>query len=136
MMTLKQYLLLPIILSFLFIAPLQAKDNSEALLELFQRIDVLTKDMRTLRGENEQLQHQIGKLKKAQKDGFLSVDDRIDALSKQIKTTPKAANTIAAKPLVKKPIVAPTATKPPIKKPTVVTTKKPEAKKENRDSKR
>ena len=126
MMTLKQYVLLPIILSVLFIPPLQAKDNSEALLELFQRIDVLSKDMRTLRGENEQLQHQIENLKKAQKNGFLGVDDRIDALSKQIKATPKTTNpVVAVKPAIPKPAVAPTAKTPPVTKPAIVATKKP-----------
>jgi len=129
MMTLKQYLLFPIILSFLFIAPLHARDNSEALLELFQRIDTLTKDMRTLRGENEQLQHQIEKLKKAQKDGFLSVDDRMDALAKQIKTTPKTGYSVPVKPPIKKSVTpAPTAKKPPAKKPVSPTKKTPATK--------
>ncbi|RTZ63809.1 MAG: tol-pal system protein YbgF [Aquificaceae bacterium] len=128
MMTLKQYFLLPIILSYLFITPLQARDNSDALLELFQRIDVLNRDLRTLRGENEQLQHQIDTLKKAQKDGFLNVDDRIDELSKQIRKAPKPTNnTIATKPPIKKPVPPPVAKKPPVKKPVVAATtpKKP-----------
>ena len=133
----KPHLLLPIILSFVCALPLQARDNSEALLELFQRIDVLNRDMRTLRGENEQLQHQIEKLKKAQKDGFLNVDDRIDALTKQIKTTANktpikrpAPNKSAVKtptnkpaptkPSVKKPILTKPPVKPSVKKPVPV----------------
>ncbi|HIO93550.1 MAG TPA: tol-pal system protein YbgF [Leucothrix mucor] len=112
MMTPKHYLLLPLLLIFCFILPLQAKDNSEALLELFQRIDVLSKDIRTLRGENEQLQHQVEKLKKAQKDGFLNIDDRMDVLSKQIKKPAIATKTTPVKPVVAN------IKKPEVKKPT------------------
>jgi tol-pal system protein YbgF len=76
---------LPLFLTgFLLISPLQAKDNSEALLELFQQITALGKEIHTLRGENEQLQHTIEKLKKVQKNGFLGIDERMDKLSKRI----------------------------------------------------
>ena len=78
-------LVLPILLYCFFILPAQAKDNSEVLLEVFQRIDSLSQEIRTLRGENERLQHTVEKLKKAQKNGFLGMDDRIDELSKHIK---------------------------------------------------
>jgi tol-pal system protein YbgF len=81
---LKHSLFCFLFLSLFVITPVQARDNSEALLELFQRINALGKEIRTLRGENEQLQHTIEKLKKAQKDGFLGVDERMDGLSKKI----------------------------------------------------
>lgn len=84
MITLKLFTL-PILIYCFFILPVQAKDNSEVLLEVFQRIDSLSKEIRTLRGENEQLQHTVENLKKAQKNGFLGMDDRIDELSKQLK---------------------------------------------------
>ncbi len=138
------HFLLLVILSFVCTLPLQAKDNSEALLELFQRIDALNRDMRTLRGENEQLQHQIEKLKKAQKDGFLNVDDRIDALTKQIQMANKtpikqpAPNkpTSTKLPPVKKPVLTKPPVKPAEKKPVIakqpakptVKTEKPKAK--------
>jgi tol-pal system protein YbgF len=84
MITLKS-LVLPVLIYCFFILPAQAKDNSEVLLEVFQRIDSLSQEIRILRGENERLQHTIENLKKAQKNGFLGMDDRIDELSKQIK---------------------------------------------------
>ncbi|HFC92951.1 MAG TPA: tol-pal system protein YbgF [Leucothrix mucor] len=86
---LKHSLLLSLILSLLFINPAQARDNSEALLELFQRIDALGKEIHSLRGENEQLQHTIETLKKTQKNGFLDVDERMDGLSKRINVIAK-----------------------------------------------
>jgi tol-pal system protein YbgF len=75
----------PLFFCYFFLLPVQAKDNSEVLLEVFQRIDSLSQEIRILRGENEQLQHTIENLKKAQKNGFLGMDDRMDVLSKQIK---------------------------------------------------
>jgi tol-pal system protein YbgF len=90
MMPLKRNLLYSLILSLFFALPLQAGDNSEALLELFQRIDRLAQEIRTLRGENERLQHTLGNLKKAQKEGFLGIDERIDSLSKRVKLATKA----------------------------------------------
>lgn len=111
----KRYLAISITIGVLFSNPSYANNNnSEALLELFQRIDVLNKDVRNLRGENEQLQHQLEKLKQAQKNGFLNVDDRLDALSKQIQAAARAQ----AKPPVqaKKPVApARPAVKPPAK---------------------
>lgn len=80
----KSLLIFSLLLGFLLSAPSMAKDNSEALLELFQRIDVLNKEIRALRGENEQLQYTIEQLKTTQKDGFLDVDERIDEINKQI----------------------------------------------------
>ncbi|MCK5901958.1 MAG: tol-pal system protein YbgF [Cocleimonas sp.] len=81
-------LLFSLLLNLFLILPVQAADNSEALLELFQRIDSLGKEVRTLRGENERLQHQVERMKKTQKRGFLGVDDRIDSLAKRIKAKP------------------------------------------------
>jgi len=128
----KHSLLLPLFLSLLFITPVQARDNSEALLELFQRIDALGKEIRTLRGENEHLQHTIEKLKKAQKDGFLGVDQRVDGLSKRVNLIAKKQTT-ATKTAIKKPAKpttpAQTASKKPVK-PTaskVNTANKPKA---------
>ena len=101
MTPLKHSLLLPLFLSVLFVTPTQARDNSEALLELFQRIDALGKEVHSLRGENEQLQHTIENLKKAQKNGFLNVDQRIDGLSKRVNVIAKKQ--VPAQTTIKKP---------------------------------
>jgi tol-pal system protein YbgF len=117
MITSKRSALLSFFIYFLLILPSHARDHSEALLELFQRIDGLSKEIRILRGENEQLQHSIENLKKAQKDGFLGVDDRIDNLTKKINTiVKKQALSPATKVAIKKPVktIAP-ANKPRIK---------------------
>ncbi|MCK5917205.1 MAG: tol-pal system protein YbgF [Cocleimonas sp.] len=126
---LKNSLLLPLLLSLLFITPVQARDNSEALLELFQRIDALGKDVRTLRGENEYLQHTIENLKKTQKNNFLGVDARIDGLSKRIYIITKKQATQATQSVPKKPNAQVKAKnkKLPIKAPTQ-TQEKPKAK--------
>lgn len=111
----KRSLLLFFLTFFLFTLPVHAKDHSEALLELFQRIDNLGADLRILRGENEQLQHNIEKLKKAQKNGFLGIDDRMDDLTKKINVIAKKQSTSVA---VKKPVKI----DPPVNKPIVKTT--------------
>lgn len=80
------------------------------MLELFHKIDLLNKDVRNLRGENEQLQHQVEKLKQTQKNGFLNVDDQIDKLSKQIQAAARAQATTP--PQAKKPATPPTPQKP------------------------
>ena len=102
-MTSKRSLLLFFCLYFLLTLSVHAKDQSEALLELFQRIDNLGSELRTLRGENEQLQHNIDKLKKAQKDGFLGIDERMDGLAKQINVIAKKQPTSPTTIAVKKP---------------------------------
>ncbi|MCK5813975.1 MAG: tol-pal system protein YbgF [Cocleimonas sp.] len=119
MITSKRSLLLPFFLYFLFTSPVHARDHSEALLELFQRIDGLNKEIRTLRGENEQLQHTVENLKKAQKNGFLGVDGRVDGLEKKINgLAKKQASTPATKVAEKKSVKTVTPTNKPTVKPT------------------
>lgn len=124
MTTSKRRFFLPFFLYFLLILPAHARDHSEALLELFQRIDSLNKEIRALRGENEQLQHNIENLKKAQKDGFLGVDDRIDDLTKKINViAKKQVPNPATKVAIKKPVNTVTPSNKPIVKPTTITPK-------------
>ncbi len=109
-MTSKRSLLLFFCLYFLppFSVHAKNQDQSEALLKLLQRIDNLDLELRTLRGDNEQLQHNIDKLKKAQKDGFLGIDERMDDLAKQI-------NVIAKKQPISAVAVKKTESKVPAK---------------------
>ncbi|MGV6809361.1 MAG: tol-pal system protein YbgF [bacterium] len=73
--------------------------SEEALIELYQRVEELQKDVNKLRGDKEELQHHIDKLKKQQKEGFIDLDDRYESLNKKINssatstTTEKTAST-------------------------------------------
>ncbi|HHC74857.1 MAG TPA: tol-pal system protein YbgF [Thiothrix sp.] len=58
--------------------------SEEALIELYQRVEELQKDVNKLRGDKEDLQHRIDKLKKQQKEGFIDLDDRYESLNKKI----------------------------------------------------
>lgn len=94
----------------------QAADpDSEALIELYQRLEVMGKEINQLRGENETLRHDLTQVKKSQKQAFLAIDDRMDEARKnQVKA-------VAAKPVVaqQKPAV-PVKPAPPRMQPPVV----------------
>ncbi len=51
--------------------------NSEALVNLSQRINALQREVQQLRGENEQLAHELSTLKTKQREQFLSIDRRL-----------------------------------------------------------
>ncbi len=51
--------------------------NSEALVNLSQRIDALQREIQQLRGENEQLTHELNTLKTQQREQFLDIDRRL-----------------------------------------------------------
>ncbi len=76
---------------FVLVSPVYAEVSPESIIQIYQRLDTLEKEARVLHGENEVLKHQIEKLKKVQKQGFLNVDERIDELADSIK--PKAETT-------------------------------------------
>ncbi len=53
--------------------------NSEALVNLSQRINVLQREIQQLRGENEQLTHELNTLKSRQREQYLDIDRRLQA---------------------------------------------------------
>ncbi len=53
--------------------------NSEALINLSQRINALQREIQQLRGENEQLTHELNTLKTRQREQFLDIDRRLQA---------------------------------------------------------
>lgn len=53
--------------------------NSEALVNLSQRINALQREIQQLRGENEQLAHELSNLKARQREQFLDIDRRLQA---------------------------------------------------------
>ncbi len=72
---------------FVFITPSFAEGNTESMIQIFQRLETLEQKARELHGENEVLTNQISQLKKTQKQGFLNIDERMDELSKMIKSS-------------------------------------------------
>jgi tol-pal system protein YbgF len=117
-----------LVLSFLLLSPLffvspvsHAEVSQGTMIEIFERLDRLEKKSRELVGENEVLKHELTKLKKIQKEGFLNVDERVDALRQQIRTARSAEKKEAkeeAMPVVKKttPVAKPVAPKTEQKK--------------------
>jgi len=74
----------------LSLSSVYAEISPETAVNIFQRLEVLEKKTRELNGENEVLKHQISQLKKSQKQGFLSVDERFDELANTEKSEPES----------------------------------------------
>ena len=55
--------------------------NSQALVNMSQRIDTLMREIQQLRGENEQLTHELNTLKTRQREQFLDIDRRLQSSS-------------------------------------------------------
>ena len=109
------------VLSSLFFTPVvtYAEVSQGTMIEIFQRLDRLEKKSRELVGENEVLKHELSKLKKIQKEGFLNVDERVDALRQQIKEAKQQTAKAEIKKEQSKPVAekTTTASTPPPKKP-------------------
>lgn len=103
----------------------QAEVSVESMAQVLQRLDNLEKRARELHGENEVLTHEIQRLKKIQKQGFLNIDERINQLQQarnKANTTQKAPEK-SQEPSVKKtdkvvidPPVKPSAPTAPVNK--------------------
>ena len=78
MKTLYKGIILSLILS---LNSVYADISPETMVNVFERLETLENKTRELNGENEMLKHQISELKKSQKQGFLSVDERIEEMS-------------------------------------------------------
>lgn len=53
--------------------------NGQALVNMSQRIDALMREIQQLRGENEQLTHELNTLKTRQREQFLDIDRRLQS---------------------------------------------------------
>ncbi len=98
-----------------------AEVSAESVLQILQRLENLEKKTRELHGENEVLNHEIQRLKKIQKQGFLAIDERIDEVRKSLKaqpTPPKKALSATKTPDVKI-VERPADKQPPVTKPKV-----------------
>lgn len=96
--------------------------NPESIIQIFQRLEILEKKSRELTGQNEVLKNQLEQIKKAQKQGFLNVDEQVDELRQEMKdnTSASPAKPAAINETPKVKVVAPTlpiavTPKPPTK---------------------
>lgn len=60
------------------VAAAPVDDNAAA--QLLNRLNELEQEVRTLRGQNQELRHQVDNLQQNQKEGFLQVDERVQKL--------------------------------------------------------
>ncbi len=97
----------------------QAEVSPESIVDIFNRLDKLESQSRELRGSNEELKNELQQLKKSQKQGFLNIDEQIEALG--------SSSSVAKMGAKNKPVVqnneTPVAKAPEVKKmaPAVVT---------------
>jgi len=69
--------------------------NSEILVNLSQRINTLQREIQQLRGENEQLTHELDALKARQREQFLNIDRRLHSSGSRSVTDETATNSTA-----------------------------------------
>lgn len=99
----------------------QAEVTPESIVDIFNRLDKLEGQNRVLRGNNDELKHELAQFKKSQKQGFLNIDKQIENLNNKIQSgkpsAPKAVEkkeTPTAKPVAATPTPAqPKATPAP-----------------------
>ena len=109
-----------IILSiFLSLSVAYAEISPETMVNVFERLETLENKTRELNGENEMLKHQISELKKAQKQGFLSVDERLEEMS-NAKDSDKKAEPAPKEEAKEKATETTSTTKPEKKEPLKV----------------
>jgi len=110
---------------------LSAADNT-LIQELSRRIDAMGREINELRGENEKLNYELGRLRQNQKKGFLAIDERLEKNQQAAASRPRPAVKPQARPTVK-PVAKPRApakpARPVSKKPpaTAKTAVKPAA---------
>lgn len=84
--------LLTLLFTFSF-SSAQAEVSAESMVQILQRLGNLERKTRELHGENEVLSHELKRLKNVQKQGFLNIDERIDAVKKAINPQKSAQKT-------------------------------------------
>ena len=63
------------------------KPTDEAIIELYQQVEDLQHDVNSLRGTNEQLRHELDKLKKSQETSQAALKKRISSLEDQLENS-------------------------------------------------
>ncbi|HHL18110.1 MAG TPA: tol-pal system protein YbgF [Thiothrix sp.] len=106
--------------SLLMLSAISAHANSDAFAELYQRIEIMGKEINQLRGENQILRHDLTQLKESQKRAFLALDERMNAESKNrsedapLRTTPETVKPIPPQRQPVQPVKRPISTQPTI----------------------
>jgi tol-pal system protein YbgF len=80
----------------------QAAPDSSVIQELSQRLDAMGKEINELRGENEKLNYELGRLRQNQKKGFMAIDERLDKAQSHAPARPQ----IKPQPAGSQPAVA------------------------------
>ena len=81
-----------LVVATLLAAPAWAEPMpDEAALQLLQRVNELEQELRNIRGDNENLQHELDTVRKSQKENFQQVDDRLEKLQ-DLNTPDKSAD--------------------------------------------
>lgn len=62
------------------VAPAMAELSDDAALQLLQKVNELEQELRTLRGDNEELQNELQKLRSQQQQSQQQVDEKLDKL--------------------------------------------------------
>jgi tol-pal system protein YbgF len=70
--------------------------NGQALVNMSQRIDALMREIQLLRGENEQLTHELNTLKTRQREQFLDIDRRLQSSSAPLMNNDSIADGVAS----------------------------------------
>jgi tol-pal system protein YbgF len=91
--------------------------DNRAMLELFQRMDILSEEASQLRGMLEQQDHDLAGIKKRQRELYLDIDRRLRELEMTSNRGPASAPVAPAQPANKAvtpalPVVAPAVQKP------------------------
>lgn len=75
------------------VSPAMAQLSDDAALQLLQKVNELEQELRTLRGDNEELQHELQKLRSQQQQSQQQFDEKLDKLAteKQADAPPTTA---------------------------------------------
>ncbi|CAI8977507.1 Cell division coordinator CpoB [Methylocaldum szegediense] len=72
------------------VAQLEKRLSGNTLMEMYKRIEQLQAEVLKLRGENEELAHQLEELKKQQQTMYMDLDQRMQGLSAGVSGAPQA----------------------------------------------
>lgn len=78
------------------VSPAMAQLSDDAALQLLQKVNELEQELRTLRGDNEELQNELQKLRSQQQQSQQRVDEKLDKLATEKQAD--AASTTETKP--------------------------------------
>jgi len=114
--------------SLLMLSAISAHANSDAFTELYQRMEVMGKEIDQLRGENQTLRHDLVQLKESQKRAFLALDERMDTERKngtEVNRSSTAPEAVKPVPPQRQPVPAQPVKRPVSSTPPAIVTNRP-----------